>query len=313
MNRIKPLASQPGTAEGRDRNASAFPYQKKRQRVLGSEMAYVEVGKGDPIVLLHGNPTSSYLWRNVLPHLQSLGRCIAPDLIGMGDSAKLPDSGPSSYRFVDHRRYLDALLEALDVRERVTFVIHDWGSALGFDWANRHRSALKGIAYMEAIVQPQGWDHWDNANMRPALQALRSEAGEEMVLRDNFFIEQILPKAILRSLSVEEMAAYRRPFLPPGEGRRPTLTWVRQIPIDGEPADVNTIVAAYANWLATSDVPKLFVKAEPGLLLSGGANLEFARSLQAQSEVTVAGVHYVQEDSPEEIGRAIADWMMALG
>jgi len=162
-------------------------------------------------------------------------------------------------------------------------------------------------------VQPQGWDHWDNANMRPALQALRSEAGEEMVLRDNFFIEQILPKAILRSLSVEEMAAYRRPFLLPGEGRRPTLTFVRQIPIEGEPADVNTIVAAYADWLATSDVPKLFVKAEPGLLLAGGANLEFARSLQAQSEVTVAGVHYVQEDSPDAIGRAIADWMKALG
>jgi haloalkane dehalogenase len=313
LNRIKPLASQPGAAGGRDRIAAAFPYQKKRERVLGSEMAYVEVGKGDPIVLLHGNPTSSYLWRNVLPHLQSLGRCIAPDLIGMGDSAKLPDSGPSSYRFVEHRRYLDALLEALDVRERVTFVIHDWGSALGFDWANRHRSAVKGIAYMEAIVQPQGWDHWDNANMRPALQALRSEAGEEMVLRDNFFIEQILPKAILRSLSVEEMAAYRRPFLAPGEGRRATLTWVRQIPIEGEPADVNTIVAAYANWLARSDVPKLFVKAEPGLLLSGGANLQFARSLQAQSEVTVAGVHYVQEDSPDQIGRAIADWMTALG
>jgi haloalkane dehalogenase len=162
--------------------SAAFPYQKRRRRILGREMAYVEVGEGDPILLLHGNPTSSYLWRNVLPHLEPLGRCIAPDLIGMGDSDKLPDSGPSSYRFVEHRRYLDALLEALDVRERVTFVIHDWGSALGFDWANRHREAVKGIAYMEAIVQPQDWDHWDGANMRPALKALRSEAGETMVL-----------------------------------------------------------------------------------------------------------------------------------
>jgi pimeloyl-ACP methyl ester carboxylesterase len=181
--------------------SAAFPYKKQRRRVLDREMAYVEVGEGDPIVLLHGNPTSSYLWRNVLPHLEPWGRCIAPDLIGMGDSDKLPQSGPGSYRFVEHRRYLDALLEALGVRERVTLVVHDWGSALGFDWANRHRDAVKGIAYMEAIVRPQGWDHWDNANMRPALKALRSEAGEEMVLRDNFFVEQILPKAILRTLS----------------------------------------------------------------------------------------------------------------
>src|SRR5262245_41191837 len=178
---------------------------KQRQKVLGREMAYVEVGEGDPIVLLHGNPTSSYLWRNVLPHLQPRGRCIAPDLIGMGDSDKLPDSGPGSYRFVEHRRYLDALLEALDVHERVTFVIHDWGSALGFDWANRHREAVKAIAYMEAIVRPQTWDHWDKINLGSVLQALRSEAGEAMILRDNFFVKQILPKAILRTLSVEEM------------------------------------------------------------------------------------------------------------
>ncbi|GAA3773180.1 haloalkane dehalogenase [Streptomyces chiangmaiensis] len=293
--------------------SAAFPYQKQRRRVLDREMAYVEVGEGDPIVLLHGNPTSSYLWRNVLPHLQSLGRCIAPDLLGMGNSDKLPDSGPGAYRFVEHRRYLDALLEALDVRERVTLVVHDWGSALGFDWANRHREAVKGIAYMEAIVRPQDWTHWDLMNMRPVLQQLRSEAGEEMVLQDNFFVEEILPKAVLRTLSEEEMAEYRRPFAEPGEGRRPTLTWVRQIPIDGEPADVAEIATSYADWLATSSVPKLFVKAEPGALLAGGANLEFARGLPAQTEVTVPGVHYVQEDSPDEIGRAIADWMGTLG
>ena len=276
-------------------------------------MAYVEVGQGDPIVLLHGNPTSSYLWRNVLPHLQPLGRCIAPDLIGMGDSDKLPDSGPGSYRFVEQRRYLDALLEALDVRERVTLVIHDWGSALGFDWANRHREAVKGIAYMEAIVRPQGWDHWDNMNMRPLLQALRSEAGERMVLQDNFFIEKILPGAILRTLSPEEMGEYRRPFAEPGEGRRPTLTWPREIPIEGDPADVHAIVTAYADWLAASDMPKLFLKAEPGALLAAGANLDTARTWPAQTEVTVAGIHFVQEDSPDEIGRAIADWMRQLG
>jgi len=292
--------------------SAAFPYQKQRRRVLDSEMAYVEVGQGDPIVLLHGNPTSSYLWRNVLPHLQPLGRCIAPDLIGMGDSAKLPNSGPGSYRFVEHRRYLEALLEGLDVRERATFVIHDWGSALGFDWCNRHREAVKGIAFMEAIVVPQHWDHWDKFGMRSALQGLRSAAGEEMVLRDNFFIEQILPKAILRKLSDEEMAAYRRPFAEPGEGRRPTLTFPRQIPIDGEPADVAEIVRTYADWLSTSDVPKLFIKAEPGGILSAPEDLAAVRRFPAQTEVTVAGVHYVQEDSPDEIGRAVAGWLGKL-
>ena len=208
---------------------------------------------------------------------------------------------------------LDGLLEALNLRERVTFVIHDWGSALGFDWANRHREAVKGIAYMEAIVQPQARDHWDKMKMRPVLQALRSEAGEATVLQDNFFIEQILPKAVLRTLSTEEMAEYRRPFAEPGEGRRPTLTWPRQIPIEGEPADVTAIAAAYADWLATSAVPKLFVKAEPGLLIGGGANLDFARGLPAQTEVRVAGLHFLQEDSPDEIGRAIAGWMEKLG
>jgi haloalkane dehalogenase len=292
--------------------SAAFPYQKKRRRVLGREMAYVEVGEGDPIVFLHGNPTSSYLWRNVLPHLQSRGRCIAPDLIGMGDSDKLPDSGPTSYRFVEHRRYLDALLDALGVRERVTLVIHDWGSALGFDWANRHREAMKGIAFMEAIVGPQHWDHWDKFGMRSALQALRSEAGEEMVLRDNFFVEQILPKAIVRALSAEEMAQYRRPFAEPGEGRRPTLTWPREIPIEGEPADVAEIAAAYADWLATSNVPKLWLKSEPGGILAGDALVKFVRGLPALTEMTVRGIHFVQEDSPDEIGRGIADWMSKL-
>lgn len=293
--------------------SAAFPYTKRRRRVLGREMAYVDMGAGDPIVLLHGNPTSSYLWRNVLPYLQPRGRCIAPDLIGMGDSDKLPDSGPGSYRFVEHRRYLDALLEGLDLHERVTLVVHDWGSALGFDWANRHRDAVKGIAYMEAIVGPQSWDHWDKFGMRPALQALRSEAGEAMVLRDNFFIEQILPKAILRTLSAEEMAEYRRPFAQPGEGRRATLTWPRQIPIEGEPADVVAIAAAYADWLAKSDVPKLWLKAEPGGILASDALVDSVRKWPAQAEVTVAGVHFVQEDSPDEIGRAVADWMDALG
>jgi haloalkane dehalogenase len=293
--------------------SAAFSYEKKRRPVLGREMAYVEVGEGDPIVLLHGNPTSSYLWRNVIPHLEHLGRCIAPDLIGMGDSEKLPDSGKGSYRFTEHRRYLDELLNALGVSERVTLVIHDWGSTLGFDWANRHREAVKGIAYMEAMVGRQYWDHWDKFGMRHVLQALRSDAGEEMVLQENFFIEKVLPGAILRQLSDEEMAEYRRPFAQPGEGRRPTLTWPREIPIEGDPADVTAIVDAYAEWLTTSNVPKLFLNAEPGGILAGGKVLEQARRLPAQTEVTIKGVHFVQEDSPDEIGTAIANWIKALG
>jgi haloalkane dehalogenase len=292
--------------------AAALPYEKGRRRVLDREMAYVEVGQGDPIVFLHGNPTSSYLWRNVLPHLKPLGRCIAPDLIGMGDSDKLPDSGPNSYRFVEHRRYLDALLEALDVHDRVSLVVHDWGSALGFDWANRHREAVKGIAFMEAIVAPQGADHWDNMGMRSALVALRSQAGEAMVLENNYFIEEILPKAILRKLSEEEMAEYRRPFAEPGEGRRPTLTWPRQIPIEGEPADVHAIATDYADWLRTSNVPKLFLKVEPGAILTNDTLLNLVRRWPALTEKTVAGIHFVQEDSPDEIGRAIAGWMSKL-
>jgi len=292
--------------------SAAFPYQKQRRRVLGREMAYVEVGKGDPIVLLHGNPTSSYLWRNVLPHVQPLGCCIVPDLIGMGDSDKLPNSGPDSYRFVEHRRYVDALLDALDVHQRVTFVVHDWGSALGFDWANRHREAVKGIAFMEAIVAPQGRDHWDKMGMRQALEALRSEAGEVMVLQNNYFIEEILPNAILRKLSDEEMAEYRRPFAEPGEGRRPTLTWPRQIPVEGEPADVNAIATEYADWLGKSNVPKLFLKAEPGAILAVDRLVNLVRGWPALTEKTVAGIHFVQEDSPDEIGKAIVDWMGTL-
>jgi haloalkane dehalogenase len=289
-----------------------LPYQKQRLTVLGQTMAYVDVGRGDPILLLHGNPTSSYLWRNVIPYLEPFGRCIAPDLIGMGDSAKLPCSGPSSYTFVEHRRYLDALLDALGVRERVTLVVHDWGSAPGFDWANRHREAVQGIAYMEAIVQPRTWDTFPSA-ARPFFQALRSPAGEAMVLEHNAFVEQMLPDGMLRSLTDEEMAEYRRPFAEPGEGRRPTLSWPRQLPIEGEPADVTAIVDAYGAWLATSPVSKLFVKGEPGsVLTSESAGVAFCRRWPAQTEVTVSGVHFLQEDSPDAIGQAIATWLTSL-
>jgi len=284
-------------------------HPKKSVGVRGRRMAYVEVGEGDPIVFLHGNPTSSYLWRNVIPHLASRGRCIAPDLIGMGDSEKLDGSGPGRYRFVEHREYLDGLLAALGVGDRVVLVVHDWGSALGFDWANRHRSAVRGIAYMEAIVKPLTWDEWPPP-VKPVFQALRSPAGEKMILEQNVFVEQILPGAVLRPLSDAEMAVYRRPFAVPGEGRRPTLSWPREIPVDGQPADVVEIVRAYGEWLSTAAVPKLFVDAEPGAILRGAAR-ELCRGWPNQTEVRVKGVHFVQEDSPDEIGRAIAEWLPA--
>jgi haloalkane dehalogenase len=286
------------------------PYKKKRVQVLGHSMAYVEAGQGDPIVFLHGNPTSSYLWRNIMPHVEDLGRCIAPDLIGMGDSDRLEPSGPDRYRFVEHRQYLDGLFEAIDVRRNATFVIHDWGSALAFDWGNRNRDAVKGFAYMEAIVKPLTWDEFPEA-ARELFQGFRSPTGEQMILENNTFDEGVLTGAILRTLTDEEMAEYRRPFQEPGEGRRPTLTWPREIPIEGEPADVTEIVADYGRWLAASDVHKLFINADPGAILTG-TQREFCRSWPNQTEVTVPGVHFIQEDSPAEIGKAIADWLRDL-
>ena len=285
---------------------SAERYEKRFQSVNGRRMAYVEVGEGDPIVFLHGNPTSSYLWRNVIPHLESLGRCIAPDLIGMGDSEKLPESGPGSYRFVEHREFLAGFLDAIGVRESVTFVVHDWGSSLGFDWANEHRDAVKGIAYMEAIVRSVLWEEWP-AQARPIFEVLRSDAGDEIVLEKNLFVERILPASVLRGLSEEEMAVYRRPYLEPGESRRPTLTWPREIPLAGVPADVVKLVDAYASWLQTSAVPKLFINADPGTILTGPQR-EFCRTWPNQREVTVKGSHFIQEDSPDEIGAAVASW-----
>lgn len=284
-----------------------FQDKKKFATVYGKQMAYIEEGEGDPIVFLHGNPTSSYLWRNVMPHLAGRGRLIAPDLIGMGDSDKLSDSGPDRYTYVEHRKYLFALLEQLDVTSNVTLVIHDWGSGLGFHWAHMHPEAVRGIAFMEGIVAPvPSWDSFPEAP-RAMFQGLRSEAGEEMVLQKNLFVEAILPGSILRELSEEEMAEYRRPFATAGEDRRPTLTWPRQIPIGGEPADVAEIVGAYSAWLRETPVPKLFVNAEPGALIIGPVR-DYVRSFPNLEEVTVAGAHFIQEDSPDEIGLAIQEW-----
>jgi len=280
------------------------PYERRLVAVLDTEMAYVDTGAGDPVVFLHGNPTSSYLWRNVIPHVEGLGRCLAPDLIGMGDSGKAPTG---SYRFVDHARYLDAWFDALGLTKNVTLVGHDWGSALGFYWAYRYPDRVKGLVYLEAIVKPLTWEEWPEP-ARALFTALRSPAGEEIILQKNVFVDRILPASVLRPLTAEEMAVYRRPYLQPGESRRPTLTWPRQIPLDGEPADVVEIVDRYAKWLATSAVPKLFINADPGVILVG-AQREFCRTWSNQQEVTVQGSHFVQEDSPAEIGQAIATFL----
>jgi len=282
-------------------------HPRRRVNVDGVEMAYVDLGSGDPIVFLHGNPTSSYLWRNVIPHLSGLGRCLAPDLVGMGDSDRAPDG---SYRFVDHARYLDGWFDALGLKRNVTLVVHDWGSALGFHWAYRNQSSVKRIAYMEAVVRPVTLAEWPEA-ARKVFLGMRSPAGDEMVLKNNVFIERILPGSILRKLTDAEMTMYRKPYLEAGEARRPMLTWPRQIPIDGEPADVTAIVKAYAEWLSQSPLPKLFVNAEPGAILIGPQR-EFCRQWPNQQEVTVSGSHFIQEDSPHEIGTAIAAWYRSL-
>ena len=283
-----------------------FPYEKKRMKVMGLEMAYVEEGSGDPIVFLHGNPTSSYLWRNIIPYAQKFGRCIAPDLIGMGDSAKLPGSGPDAYSFGEHSRYLDELLKQLGVSEHVTFVVHDWGSALGFDWSRRHPGAVKGIAFMEAIIQTRSWSDMPE-NGRKIFQSLRTPEGEQTVLEQNSFIEFNLPFGILRKLKDEEMTEYRRAFLEPGEGRRPMLNWARQLPFEGDTTGIPEMVASYGEWLAQSTVPKLFIRCEPGTLPQ--SHVDFCQTWPSQTEVTVPGRHYPQEDAPDEVGEALAAWL----
>ena len=288
---------------------SSNPLEKKMIEVNGKQMAVHDSGSGQSVVFLHGNPTSSYLWRNIIPHVATTARCIAPDLIGHGDSDKLDDTSPGQYTFVQHREYLDGVLDALDLGDDIILVIHDWGSALGFDWANRHRDRVAGIVFMEAIVRPVSWDEWPEL-ARPIFQAFRSDAGEEMVIEKNLFVEAVLPGSIIRDLESAEMDEYRKPFTEP-QHRRPTLTWPRQIPIDGEPAEVVEIVQSYADWLSGASLPKLFVNADPGAILTG-AQRDFVRSWPNLSEVTVHGNHFLQEDSPDEIGQAINDWMNGL-
>ena len=291
-------------------NTESFDYTKKFVRIDGQRIAYVDEGEGAPILLLHGNPTSSYLWRNVIPELAGSGRVIVPDLIGQGDSDKLPAAeGPQRYSFEVAYRFVDGLLHHLGVAENLTLVLHDWGSGLGFHWARRHPEAVRGIAYMEAIVMPITWDDWPET-ARGIFQGFRSDKGESLVLERNMFVEAVLPSSIIRDLSDAEMAHYRAPFDTP-DNRQPTLNWPRQIPIDGEPADMVELVQAYADFLAASPLPKLFINAEPGSILVGRQR-EFCRGWPNQQEVTVKGLHFIQEDSPAEIGQAVAAWLKNL-
>jgi haloalkane dehalogenase len=283
------------------------PHPRKKLELLNTSMSYADTGSGDPVVFLHGNPTSSYLWRNIIPHVAPLARCIAPDLVGMGASGK---STTGTYRFVDHARHLDEFFDGLNLKSKVTLVVHDWGSALGFYWASRHREAVKGIAYMEAIVRPLKWSEWP-ATATDIFKAMRSPAGEDMILNKNLFVEAILPRSVIRKLSDAEMNEYRKPFVQAGESRRPMLTWPREIPLDGEPEDVNEIAKSYSEWLAKSSTPKLFINADPGVILTGPQR-EFCRTWPNQREVTVKGVHFIQEDSPHEIGAAIAEWYRSI-
>jgi haloalkane dehalogenase len=285
-------------------------YERKFATVNGKRMAYVDEGDGDPIVFQHGNPTSSYLWRNIMPHCAGLGRLIACDLVGMGDSEKLDNSGPDRYTYTEQREYLYALWEQIGVTNNVIFIIHDWGSALGFDWANQNRDKTQGIAYMEAVVKTMQWADFPE-NARGVFQGFRSDGGENMVLDKNIFVERVLAGAVIRGLGEEEMTHYRKPYLDPGEDRRPTLTWPRQIPIEGEPPEVCQIVDDYGAWLSQCDLPKLFVNADPGSILTGPQR-EFCRSWPNQTEVTVKGTHFVQEDSPDEIGQAVAAFVKGI-
>jgi len=287
-------------------NLSTKSFPKKYVTVLGKRMAYCEIGEGNPILFQHGNPTSSYLWRNIMPHLETHGRCIAIDLIGMGDSEKLEDSGDNTYSYHIQKKYFDACLEELGIHENITLVIHDWGSALGFHWAQEHPSQVKGICYMEGIVTPLIWEDW-NQDAKGIFQGFRSEAGTEMILRKNLFIEAVLPGSIIRDLSTEEMDEYRRPFINELD-RRPTLDWPRHIPIENHPKDICEIVKSYGEWMSVNEIPKLFINAEPGAILTGQQR-EFCRTWKNQTEVTVSGSHFIQEDSPHEIGSAICEWL----
>ena len=283
-------------------------FDKSSVNIDGQKLAYIDVGEGTPIVMLHGNPTSSFLWRNIIPHLNDLGRVIVPDLIGHGDSDKLPVSmGPDRYTFENTFKYIDKLLNELEINQDITLILHDWGSALGFYWAMKNPEKIKAICYMEAIVSPINWSDWPE-QARGIFKGFRSAKGEDLILKRNMFIEAVLPSSIIRKLTKDEMDEYRKPFLNEND-RQVTLNWPRQIPIEGEPSHMFRLVTSYAEWISNDgDIPKLFINADPGSILIGNQR-EFCRGWKNQTEVTVNGLHFIQEDSPHEIGEAISSWM----
>ncbi len=283
-------------------------FDKSSVNIDGKKLAYIDVGEGTPIVMLHGNPTSSFLWRNIIPHLNDLGRVIVPDLIGHGDSDKLPVSmGPDRYTFENTFEYIDKLLNKLEINQDITLILHDWGSALGFYWAMKNPEKIKAICYMEAIVSPINWSDWPE-QARGIFKGFRSAKGEDLILKRNMFIEAVLPSSIIRKLTKDEMDEYRKPFLNEND-RQVTLNWPRQIPIEGEPSHMFRLVTSYAEWISNDgDIPKLFINADPGSILIGNQR-EFCRGWKNQTEVTVNGLHFIQEDSPHEIGEAISSWM----
>jgi haloalkane dehalogenase len=293
------------TKENKLNKISSEKLSKKFIKVFDKKIAYHEAGEGDPIIFQHGNPTSSYLWRNIIPHLSKQGRCIAIDLIGMGDSDKLSSPQKDSYDFKTHKKYFDECLKKLNVNNNVTLVIHDWGSALGFLWASENSEKIKGIAYMEAIVKELSWSDWDK-NAKSIFQGFRSDAGENLILNKNIFVEGVLPGAIIRDLEEEEMNIYREPFIKK-DSRQPTLDWPRQIPIDGEPKNICSLVNDYSEWMSKNTLPKLFINADPGSILTGKQR-GFCRKWKNQTEKTVRGLHFIQEDSPHEIGKIISSW-----
>jgi len=281
-------------------------HTKSKILVNNKNMSYVEMGVGETMLFLHGNPTSSYLWRNIMPYFSDIKRCIAPDLIGMGDSDKLDSNKVGQYNFFTHQKWLNDILESLNLGNNIILVVHDWGSALGFDWAFRNIDRIAGIVYMEGIVCELSWDDWDEKSA-PLFKAFRSEAGENMIIEKNIFVERVLPGSVLRGLTEEEMNVYRRPFLNK-EDRRPTLDWPNQIPIEGSPKDVVEVVNNYSKFFMKNETPKLFINADPGAILIGKQR-EFCRSWPNQSEITVPGSHFIQEDSPDLIGEGILNWL----
>jgi haloalkane dehalogenase len=288
-----------------EQNISAeFPFESHYVEVLGSKMHYIDEGEGDPILFIHGNPTSSYLWRNIISYVEPYGRAIAVDLIGMGKSDK-PDI---DYRFVDHAKYLDGFIEKLDLKN-ITLVVHDWGSALGFNYAMRHENNVDGIAFMEAFLMPLTWDGFPN-NVKKIFQTIRTpEAGYDLIVNKNFFIEQLLPEAILRNLTEEEMNQYREPYKI-AESRKPIWVWPNEIPIDGKPADVHRIVTNYNKWLQKTELPKILFYANPGGLINASVVEWSKANLKNLETVDLGqGIHYLQEDHPQAIGKALAKWI----